>query len=74
VKAAAAIISYILALIASDSLRSPTGSAGQAAQQLSLVKLELILAFYNINTGQRHRGRNRAPSATQGTITASDIF
>jgi hypothetical protein len=35
VKAAAAIISYNLALFASDSLRSPTGSAGQAAQQLS---------------------------------------
>ncbi|MCX7544162.1 hypothetical protein [Marinicella gelatinilytica] len=35
VKAAAANTSYNFALFASDSLRSPTGSAGRAAQQHS---------------------------------------
>jgi hypothetical protein len=34
-KAATSIITFDFALFASDSLRSPTGSAGQAAQQLS---------------------------------------
>jgi len=34
-KATTADIAFYLALFASDSLRSPTGSAGQAAQQLS---------------------------------------
>jgi hypothetical protein len=34
-KAATAIMTCDFALFTSDSLRSPTGSAGQAAQQLS---------------------------------------